>query len=41
MLVTIHNERFIVKLVDDIRQSILDDTYFEFKHAWLANYYQH
>ncbi len=39
-LATIHNERFIVKLVDDIRQSILDDTYFDFKKSWLANYYQ-
>ncbi len=39
-LATIHNERFIVKLVDDIRQSILDNTYFEFKQTWLANYYQ-
>lgn len=39
-LATIHNERFIVKLVDDIRQSIIDGTYPEFKQAWLAAYYR-
>lgn len=39
-LATIHNERFIVKLVDDIRQSILDGTYEAFKQEWLANYYK-
>ncbi len=38
-LATIHNERFIVKLVSDIRQSILDDSYETFKQSWLANYY--
>ncbi|HYG84177.1 MAG TPA: tRNA guanosine(34) transglycosylase Tgt [Verrucomicrobiae bacterium] len=38
-LATIHNERFIVKLVDDIRASIQDGSFFEFKAAWLARYY--
>jgi queuine tRNA-ribosyltransferase len=38
-LATIHNERFIVKLVDDIRQSILDDNFFDFKESWLARFY--
>lgn len=38
-LATIHNERFIVKLVEDIRESIINDTYYNFKKAWLANYY--
>jgi len=38
-LATIHNERFIVKLVEDIRNSILNDTYLEFKQAWLDAYY--
>jgi queuine tRNA-ribosyltransferase len=38
-LATIHNERFIVKLVDDIRQSILDDNFFEFKESWLDRFY--
>jgi queuine tRNA-ribosyltransferase len=38
-LATIHNERFIVKLVDDIRASIIDGTFYEFRDAWLKNYY--
>ncbi len=37
---TIHNERFIVKLVDDIRASIDNNTFFEFKKAFLADYYK-
>jgi queuine tRNA-ribosyltransferase len=36
---TIHNEQFVVRLVDQIRTSILDDTFFEFKKSWLDNYY--
>lgn len=39
-LATIHNERFIVKLVEDIRLSILDGTYHNFKQTWLNNYYK-
>lgn len=39
-LATIHNERFIVRLVDDIRASIIDGTFPEFKNTWLAQYYQ-
>src|SRR5690606_15884573 len=39
-LATIHNERFIVKLVEDIRRSILNNTYTEFKENWLRTYYQ-
>lgn len=39
-LMSIHNEHFVIKLVDDIRQSIEDDAFFEFKDAWLKNYYQ-
>ena len=38
-LATIHNERFIVKLVDDIRKSILNDTFLFFKQNWLSEYY--
>lgn len=38
-LATIHNEQFIVKLVDDIRRSIDDGTFYEFKAAFLADYY--
>jgi len=39
-LATIHNEHFIVKLVDDIRQSIIDDNFFEIKDEWLKRYYK-
>lgn len=38
-LATIHNEQFIVKLVEDIRTSILNDMYKEFKDTWLSSYY--
>ena len=38
-LATIHNERFIVRLVDDIRASIADGTFYEFKSDFLRNYY--
>ena len=39
-LATIHNERFIVRLVDDIRDSINSGTFFELKKRFLADYYQ-
>jgi queuine tRNA-ribosyltransferase len=38
-LATIHNERFIVRLVDDIRSSISDGTFFTFKENFLKDYY--
>ncbi|MCY1361454.1 Queuine tRNA-ribosyltransferase [compost metagenome] len=38
-LATIHNQRFIVKLVDDIRESIKNGTFFDFKQEFLATYY--
>lgn len=38
-LATIHNQRFIVKLVDDIRVSIKNGTFFDFKQEFLATYY--
>lgn len=38
-LVSIHNEHFIIKLVDDIRASIEDGSFYELKDAWLARYY--
>ena len=37
-LASIHNIHFITHLVADIRQSILDDTFFEFKEKFLHNY---
>jgi queuine tRNA-ribosyltransferase len=39
MLVSLHNEFFIVNLVKQIRQSIIDGTFFELKKAWLHRYY--
>lgn len=39
-LATIHNERFIVRLVDAIRESIIRGTFQEFKTEWLAQYYK-
>ena len=38
-LLSIHNERFIVKLVDDIRHSIENDSFYEFRDKFLADYY--
>jgi len=38
-LATIHNERFTVRLVDDIRASIEDGTFAEFKAEFLGRYY--
>lgn len=37
-LATIHNIHFINKLVQDIRQAILDDRFFEFKKEFLDKY---
>lgn len=37
-LASIHNLYFIVSLVSKIRQSIIDDTFFEFKEEFLRNY---
>ncbi len=39
-LASIHNLHFIVKLVDDIRQSILDEKFAEFKEEFLGKYYK-
>nr|WP_204920199.1 tRNA guanosine(34) transglycosylase Tgt [Microlunatus panaciterrae] len=38
-LCTIHNERFIVRLVDDIRASIDDGSFTDFKQDFLGRYY--
>jgi queuine tRNA-ribosyltransferase len=38
-LMSIHNEHFIIKLVDDIRHSIEDGSFFDFKKDWLQRYY--
>ena len=38
-LASIHNERFVVRTVDQIRTAITNGTFFEFKRAFLARYY--
>ncbi|HEY6688108.1 MAG TPA: tRNA guanosine(34) transglycosylase Tgt, partial [Propionibacteriaceae bacterium] len=38
-LCTIHNERFVVRLVDDIRASIETGTFSDFKIDFLGRYY--
>lgn len=38
-LMSLHNEHFIVKLVDDIRVSIEDGSFKKFKKAWVKEYY--
>lgn len=38
-LVSIHNEHFIIKLVDDIRASIIDASFYDLKSTWLRRYY--
>ena len=37
---SIHNLHFIVKLVDDIRESIIDDTFEEFKKGFIEKFYK-
>lgn len=38
-LATIHNEQFVIRLVDDIRRSIERGDFFQFRDEWLARYY--
>ena len=37
-LCTIHNEHYTVKLVDDIRRSIQDGRFYEFREETLGRY---
>ena len=37
-LATIHNERFIVRLVDQMRASLMDGTFQELKKEFLGRY---
>lgn len=39
-LASIHNERFVVRTVDEIRQSIEDDSFFDLKKQFIARYYK-
>ncbi len=36
---TIHNEQFVIRLVDNIRRSIERGDFFQFRDEWLARYY--
>jgi queuine tRNA-ribosyltransferase len=38
-LATIHNQHFIVGLVDQMRESIEDGSFFEFKARFMKRYY--
>lgn len=38
-LASIHNERFVVSTVDRIRESIENDSYYDFKDSFLRRYY--
>lgn len=40
ILASIHNEHFVVKTVDHIRDSILDGTFAEYKKQFLSRYYK-
>lgn len=39
VLASIHNEHFIVHVVDQIRESIIDDAFADYKQTFLARYY--
>ena len=39
VLASIHNEHFVVSVVDKIRESLLSDTFSEYKDAFLSRYY--
>ena len=39
-LASIHNERFVVRTVDNIRQSLKDETFYEYKKDFLLRYYK-
>ena len=40
VLASIHNEHFVVKTVDRIRESLLNDTFDEYKKSFLSRYYK-
>ena len=39
VLASIHNEHFVVSVVDKIRESILSDTFSDYKSIFLSRYY--
>ena len=40
ILASIHNEHFVVSIVDNIRKSLLEDTFKDYKTDFLSHYYQ-
>jgi len=40
-LASIHNVRFVVRLTEQIRQSILEGNFYEFRDSFLKRYYRH
>ena len=40
ILGSIHNLHFMIKLVDDIRQSMIDEKFDEFKKRFIERYYK-
>lgn len=40
ILVSYHNEHFIIKLVDDIRSSIKKGSFYDLQQSWLQRYYK-
>ena len=40
VLASIHNEHFVVTVVDKIRESILDGTFADYKNSFLSRYYK-
>jgi queuine tRNA-ribosyltransferase len=39
MLMSLHNEFFIIQLVKQMRESIIDGSFFDLKKSWLSRYY--
>jgi queuine tRNA-ribosyltransferase len=39
ILMSLHNEYFIIQLVKQMRESIIDGSFFDLKKSWLARYY--
>jgi queuine tRNA-ribosyltransferase len=40
ILMSLHNEYFIIQLVKQMRESITDSSFFKFKKSWLNRYYR-
>jgi queuine tRNA-ribosyltransferase len=39
ILVSLHNEFFVIQLVKQIRESVIDGSFFKLKKSWLTRYY--